>query len=147
MSKSVSKAQELCLYSYCFYHLLTCILFSPCTLTCLCEIDRRLSHRQEDTQVCVVTFSPILSHQTPGAHPSGWGGDLQGHTPIHPPVCIPKHPPPPVVAAPSDLPWLFFFFSPDAIVRFVFSSRLCDHLWRWQTRLCLTSGSLCSDPD
>lgn len=138
-----------------FYHLLTRVLFSPCTLTCLCEIGRRPSHRQEDTQVCAVTFSPIRSHQTLGARPSGGsrGGkrrsDLQSHTPIHPPVWNLKHPPSSGGGRSfwSPAAFFFFFFPPDAIVRFVFSSRLCDHLWRWQTRLCLASGSLCSDPD
>lgn len=53
----------------------------------------------------------LQSHPVPpdNGGPSQRGGDIQGHTPIHPPVCIPKHPPPPVVAAPSDLPLAFFF--------------------------------------
>lgn len=95
----------------------------------------------------------LQSHPVPSdtGGPSQQGGrggkrpcDLQGHTPILPPVYIPKHHP----ASWWRLLLIshgFFFFLPNAIVRFVFSSRLCDHLWRWQTRLCLASSSLCSD--
>lgn len=69
-------------------------------IVCFRQIDRRLSHRQEDIKVCTVTFTHFLVEHTLGSLPVDEGGkwrfDLRSHTsapPPRPPLChIPKYP-------------------------------------------------------